>query len=88
VKTTLEIPDELYRAVKAKAALEGRRVTDVVVEGLRQLVQAQPTVIRRVQLPLIKSKPGGKKITLAQVKKAEEAMLEEEANQYAQLMRR
>jgi plasmid stability protein len=82
VKTTLEIPDELYRAVKVKAALEGRRVTDVVVEGLRQLLQAQPTVIRRVQLPLIKSKPGGKKITLARVKNAEEA------NHCAQLMRR
>jgi hypothetical protein len=32
MKTTLNIPDELYREVKAKSALEGRAVRDVTVE--------------------------------------------------------
>ncbi len=31
MKTTLEIPDELYRQVKAKSALEGRRVREVTI---------------------------------------------------------
>lgn len=32
MKTTLNIPDELYREVKAKSALEGRAVREVTVE--------------------------------------------------------
>jgi hypothetical protein len=32
VKTTIDIPDELYRRVKARSALEGRRVRDVTIE--------------------------------------------------------
>ncbi len=32
MKATIEIPDELYRLVKAKSALEGRAVREVTVE--------------------------------------------------------
>jgi len=32
MKTTISIPDELYRRVKAKSALLGRRVRDVTIE--------------------------------------------------------
>jgi hypothetical protein len=32
VKTTIEVPDELYRRVKAKSALEGRAIKDVTAE--------------------------------------------------------
>jgi hypothetical protein len=32
MKATVDIPDELYRQVKAKSALEGRPVREVVVE--------------------------------------------------------
>jgi len=35
VKTTLEVPDELYRQVKARAALRRRKIKDYVAEGLR-----------------------------------------------------
>lgn len=42
MKTTLEIDDELYRLAKSAAALSGRRVKDVVNEGLR-LVLSQPS---------------------------------------------
>ncbi len=34
-KTTLEIDDDIYRQAKAAAALSGRRMKDVVNEGLR-----------------------------------------------------
>ncbi len=32
MKTTIDIPDELYRKVKAKSALEGRRIREVTIE--------------------------------------------------------
>lgn len=35
VKTTIEIPDELYRQTKATAALRGESVKDLVTEALR-----------------------------------------------------
>jgi hypothetical protein len=31
VKTTIDIPDEIYRQVKARSAMEGRSVRDVTV---------------------------------------------------------
>jgi hypothetical protein len=41
MKTTIEVSDDLYRRAKAEAALRGRRVKDLVEEGLR-LVLALP----------------------------------------------
>ncbi len=38
MRTTLVIDDVLYRRVKAKAAMEGRTVTDLVEAGLRTVV--------------------------------------------------
>ncbi len=32
MKTTVDIPDELYRRVKAKSALEGKRIRDLTIE--------------------------------------------------------
>lgn len=36
MKATIDIPDELYRKVKAKSAMEGRPVRDVTVQLFRQ----------------------------------------------------
>jgi hypothetical protein len=41
MKTTVELSDELYRRAKAEAALRGRKLKDLVEEGLR-LVLATP----------------------------------------------
>jgi len=35
MKTTIELPDDLYREAKAQAALRGRKLKDMVEEGLR-----------------------------------------------------
>lgn len=40
VKTTVEIPDHLYRQAKTRAAAENRKVRDLVTEGL-EVVLAQ-----------------------------------------------
>lgn len=57
MKTTLDLPDELMRAVKIRAVEENRTMTDLISEFLRQgLAQepGEPTKIRhRVKLPLI-----------------------------------
>lgn len=36
VKTTIDIPDELYRQVKAKSALQGKRIREVTIELYRR----------------------------------------------------
>lgn len=38
MKATIEVPDELYRLVKAKSALEGRAVREVTVELYQRYV--------------------------------------------------
>jgi hypothetical protein len=43
MKATIEVPDELYRLVKAKSALEGRAVREVTVELYQRYVgQEEP----------------------------------------------
>ena len=38
MKTTVEVPDELYRRAKVEAAQRGRKLKDLVEEGLRLVV--------------------------------------------------
>lgn len=40
MKTTLEVPDALYREVKSQAALRRRKIKDYVAEGLRLALEA------------------------------------------------
>jgi len=40
VKTTVELPDDLARQVKAEAALRGRKLKDLVEEGLRLVLES------------------------------------------------
>jgi len=46
MKTTVELPDALYRRAKATAALNGRKLKDLIEEGLR-LVLDTPRKGRR-----------------------------------------
>ncbi|MGH8681450.1 MAG: hypothetical protein ACREVS_12435 [Burkholderiales bacterium] len=39
MKTTVELSDDLFRRVKAEAALRGRKFKDLVEEGLRLVLQ-------------------------------------------------
>jgi hypothetical protein len=59
VRTTIDIPDPLYKELKGKAAREGRTVKDLVLRAVR--IQLQPTTgtnkVRRS--PVIKSKRPG-----------------------------
>jgi hypothetical protein len=90
MKTTLDIPDELFRQAKAKAALRGAKLKDLVADGLRLVLAGgvARNAPRRVQFPIIKTKPGASVITKQMVDAAEEQMLKEEAEHHAKLMRR
>jgi hypothetical protein len=60
MRTTLDLPDGLFRQVKAKAALEGTRLKDLltryVESGLRQSAQPAGRPLKRSNLPVIKAK--------------------------------
>jgi hypothetical protein len=61
MKATIEIDDDLYRQVKAAAAIRGRKVKDLVAEGLRTILRSSRPALpaRRIQLPFVKSKKAG-----------------------------
>ena len=42
MRTTVDLPDELLRRAKAEAALRGRKLKDIVEEGLRAMVEHTP----------------------------------------------
>ena len=42
MKTTVELPDSLFRRAKAEAALRGRSLKDLIEEGLQLVLRAPP----------------------------------------------
>jgi len=83
VKTTVEIPDELFREAKATAARRGTRLKDLMADGLRLALGRAPKARRQARFPIISAKQGAPKLTATKVKAvlAEEA--EAEALQHA-----
>jgi hypothetical protein len=56
MKTTLDLPDELLRAIKVRAVRDNRKLKDAVADLLRHGLAREPAVSkrsRRVQLPLV-----------------------------------
>ena len=66
MRTTIDMPDTLFRKTKAVAALRGSSMKDLIVRAVeREVTNPAPTVKRkRVKLPLIHLSPG-KKLDLA-----------------------
>jgi hypothetical protein len=42
MRTTVDLPDELLRRAKSEAALRGRKLKDLIEEGLRAVVEQTP----------------------------------------------
>jgi len=59
VRTTIDIPDPLYRQLKGKAASEGRSVKELVLRGVEQELRSRGRKTRRVSLPIVPSKRPG-----------------------------
>ena len=62
VRTTIDLPDELLRQVKAKAALDGMKLKDLIThyveQGLRGAPPAAPLRQRRSELPVARAATG------------------------------
>ncbi len=62
MKTTLEIPDDLYRQAKVRAAQENRKIKDLVSEGLMLVLglmrQAPYRRLRRMKKAPVKIRKG------------------------------
>lgn len=67
MKTTLDLPDDLMREVKIRAAQEGRKLKDLLAEAIRTGLDAAPSgASARAALPLMKlAKASGKHRTLS-----------------------
>jgi len=50
MKTTIEVSDDLYRRAKVEAALRGRKLKDLVAEGLRLVLETPHGMHRRQSL--------------------------------------
>jgi hypothetical protein len=79
MRTTLDLPDDLFRQVKAKAALEGATLkamlTRYIESGLRQPARLAGELDRRSTLPAIPKR--GKKV-IPNLSPELQARLEEE----------
>lgn len=59
MRTTVDIPDDLFRRAKSEAALRGRRLKDLVEEGLRLLLDnARPSTVAEAKPGKQKPRPG------------------------------
>jgi len=59
MKTTVELPDDLYRRAKAEAALRGRKLRELVEEGLRLVLEAPRKTRRRSSLAELMNRARG-----------------------------
>ncbi len=93
MRTTIELPDEVFQQAQAQASQRGLDVNQFISTAVTKMIQASlpstsAPIGRRVEFPIIKGKPGAGVITNEMVDRAEEQMLKEEAEYYAQFMRR
>ena len=59
MKTTVEVPDDLYRQAKAEAALRGRKFRELVEEGLRLGLDAPRKPRRHPSLAVLMTRARG-----------------------------
>lgn len=60
MRTTVDIPDPIYRELKVHAATEGTTIREIILEGVQErLRNRKPKAKGRVRLPVIRSKNPG-----------------------------
>jgi hypothetical protein len=59
VRTTIDIPNSLYRQLKGKAASEGRSVRELVLRAVQLALHAPQKKITPRKAPIIRSKHPG-----------------------------
>ena len=75
MKTTIEIPEVLFRKAKARAAMEGLSLREFFLRGLQIALQssATPPERRRAQFPLVTASQGAPRLSDQQVYEALDA---------------
>jgi hypothetical protein len=58
MRTTVDIPDELFRRAKSEAALRGRKLKDLVEEGLRLVLEKEKPATAAKKKPATKPRRG------------------------------
>lgn len=71
MRTTVDIPDSIYRQLKIRAARDGRTVKALLLEGATQVLSKEqaPARMKKLKLPLLQTK-GGHVITNEMVDEA------------------
>ena len=59
MRTTVDIPDPLYRELKGKAASEGRSVKELILRSVEQELKTRRRRMKRVSFPIVPSKRPG-----------------------------
>jgi len=60
MRTTVDIPDPVYRRLKSRAAGEGSSTKELILRGVQRILKESPRrSSRRVKLPIIRSKQPG-----------------------------
>lgn len=68
MRTTVDIPDPLYRELKGKAASEGRSVKELILRSVKQELRSGQGKTKHVSLPIVPSKrPGALKLDNAKI---------------------
>ena len=68
MRTTVDIPDPVYRKLKSVAARQGCSVKELILRSVEREVGPAPTGRRRVRPPLVRSgRPGTLRISNAQI---------------------
>jgi hypothetical protein len=55
VRTTLDIPDEAYRRLKIKAAVEGKTIRKIALRGILREIDEPDSALPRLSEPILKS---------------------------------
>jgi hypothetical protein len=69
MRTTVDIPDAMYRRLKTRAASEGSSAKALILRGVKEVLKAKRRKAgRRVSLPIVRSKrPGAVELDNARI---------------------
>lgn len=59
MRTTIDIPDPMYRRLKARAATEGRTAKALILRAVEQVLSTKPASGKKLKAPVIASKRPG-----------------------------
>lgn len=69
MRTTVDIPDAIYRRLKSRAASEGKSTKALILRGVKEVLKtSRRNTGRKVSLPIVRSKrPGSVELDNARI---------------------